>query len=37
MNAIFVSETYQNYENGAVSNQLMNFGRCGICVWSEIN
>ncbi len=29
MRMLVVSETYQNYENGAASNQLTDFGRCG--------
>jgi hypothetical protein len=38
--SVVVSETYQNYQNGAVSNQLTDFGRgrslLGVCVstWS---
>ncbi len=31
-----VSETYKNYQNGTLSNQLTHFGKEGRCVGDEI-
>ena len=33
IDAIVISEIYQNYKNGAVSNQLIDIGREGCLCW----
>jgi hypothetical protein len=37
MRPLDVSESYQNYQNGAVSNQLTDLGRVGECVGATAN
>jgi len=34
---LIVSRSYQNYQNGAVSNQLTNGRRVGIVLWVSEN